>query len=105
LFDWHSFDESAHGLYTDNRRQLVLFDVTGLPTENVPRELATCFREVLDNDETLHSEPYGETAPSPSPWPEQHEVGVGVILPCSYIIRHLPSTYDRKLSPLRHTGS
>jgi len=34
---------------TDNKRQLVLFDVTGLPTENVPRELATCFREVLDN--------------------------------------------------------
>jgi len=34
---------------TDNKRQLVLFDVTGLNTENVPRELATCFREVLDN--------------------------------------------------------
>jgi len=27
---------------TDNKRQLVLFDVTGLPTENVPRELR-CF--------------------------------------------------------------
>ena len=58
---------------------------TGLPTENVPRELATCFREVLDNGWTIHAEPYGEPVPSPSPWPEQHEVGVGVILPCSYI--------------------
>ena len=58
-----------------------------LPTENVPRELATCFREVLDNGGTIHSEPYGEPAPSPSPWPEQHEVGVDVILPCSYITR------------------
>ena len=57
---------------TDNKRQLVLFDVTGLPTESVPRELATCFREVLDNSETIHSEPYGEPAPSCSPWPELH---------------------------------
>jgi len=42
-----------------------------------------------------------------SPWPEQHEVGSGVILPCNYIIRplKLPSTYDQKLSLLRHTVS
>jgi len=67
LFDWHSFDQSAHGMSKDNKRQLALFDVTGLPTENVPRELATCFREVLDNGGTIHAEPYGEPAPSPSP--------------------------------------
>jgi len=90
---------------TDNKRLLVLFAVTCLLTENVPRELATCFREVLDNGWTIHAEPYGEPVPSPSPWPEQHEVGVGVgvILPCNYIIRHLPSKYDQKLSLLRHT--
>ena len=81
----------------------VLFDVTGLPTENVPRELVTCFREVLDNGETIHAKPYGEPGPSPSPWPEQHKVGVGVILPYSYIIRHLLSTYDQKLCLLRRT--
>jgi len=40
-----------------------------------------------------------------SPWPEQHEVGSGVILPCNYIIRPLPLTYDQKLSLLRHTVS
>jgi len=39
-----------------NKHQLVLFDVTGLPTDNVPRELATCFREVLDNSVTIHGE-------------------------------------------------
>ena len=50
--------------------------------------------EVLDNGVTIHAEPYGEPAPSPSPWPEQHEVGSGAILPCNYIIRPLPSTYD-----------
>jgi len=88
---------------TDNKRLLVLFDVTGLLTENVPRELATCFREVLDNGWIIHAEPYGEPVPSPSPWPEQHEVGVGVIRPCNYIIRHLPSKYDQNLSLLRHT--
>jgi len=37
-----------------------------------------------------------------SPWPEQHEVGSGAILPCNYIIIPLPSTYDQKLSLLRH---
>ena len=63
-----TLEESAHGMSTDNKRQLVLFDVTGLPTDNVPRELATCFREVLDNSVTVHGEPYGKPAPSPSPW-------------------------------------
>jgi len=95
-----TFDENMHGMSTDNKRQLVLFDVTGLPIENVPIELATCFREVLDNGGTSHAEPYGESAPSPLPWPELHEVGGGVILPCNNIIRHLPSTYDQKLSLL-----
>jgi len=55
-----TFDESAHGMSTDIKRQLILFDVTGLPIENVPRELDTCFREVLDNGGTIHEEPYGE---------------------------------------------
>ena len=80
-----TFDKSTGGMSTDNKRQLVLFYVTGIPTENVPRELATCFREVLDNGGTIHAEPYGEPAPSPSHWPEQHEVGGGVILPGNYI--------------------
>jgi len=39
-----TFDESADGMSKDNKCQLILFDVTGLPIENVPRELATCFR-------------------------------------------------------------
>jgi len=40
-----TFDERAHGMSTDNKSQLVLFYTTGLPTENVPRELTTCYRE------------------------------------------------------------
>ena len=80
-----------------------IFYVTGLPTEYVPRELATFFREVLDNGGTIHAERYGE--PSPSHWPEQHEVGGGVFRQCNYIIRPLQSTYDLKLSLLRHTVS
>jgi len=84
---------------------MVLFDVTGLLIENVPIELATCFREVLDNGGTSHVEPYGESAPSSLPWPELHEVGGGVILPCNNIHRPLPSIYDQKLSLVRHTVS
>jgi len=55
-----TFDESAHGMSTENKHQLILFDVTELPKENVPRELVTCFREVLDNGGTIHTAPYGE---------------------------------------------
>jgi len=50
---------------TDNKRQLVLFDVTGLPTDTEPRELATCFRGILNNSGTIHAEPYSEPAPIP----------------------------------------
>jgi len=76
----------------------VTFGVTCLPTENVPRELTTCFREVLDDGGTIHAEPYCETAPSSPCWTKQHKVGGGVILPCNYIIRHLPSTYMTRSS-------
>ena len=55
-----TFDESAHGMSIDNKRQLILFDITGLSIENVPRELATCFRKVLDIGGIIHTEPYGE---------------------------------------------
>jgi len=74
-----------------------LFNVTDLPIENVPRELATFVREVLDNGGKIHAEPYVEPAHSSSPWPEQHKV-VSPILPCNYIIRPLPSTYDKTRS-------
>jgi len=55
-----TLEESVHGMSTDKKRQLILFDVTDLHIENVPRELATCFREVLYNGGTIHTEPYGE---------------------------------------------
>jgi len=98
-----TFDENAHGMSTDNKGQLVLFDVIGLPIKNVPIELVTCLnREVLDNGGTSHAEPYGKSAPSPLPWSEL-QVGGGVFLPFNYITRPLPSTYDQKLSLLRHT--
>jgi len=61
---YETFDESVHGMSTYNK--LVMFDVTGLPTENVPRELTTCFREVLDDGGTIHAKPYGEPYPSSS---------------------------------------
>jgi len=66
-----TFDESAHGMSTDNK--LVMFDVIGLPTENVLRELVTCCRKVVDDGGTIHAEPHGEQAPSSS-WTEQHKV-------------------------------
>lgn len=100
-----TFDENMHNMSTDNKRQLVLSDVAGLPLGHVPRELAPCFREVLDKGGTVHAEPCGEPAPSSSPWPEQHEAGGGVNLPCHYVIKTLPSSYDQILSLLRQTVS
>ena len=70
--------------------------VTDLPIENVPRELATCFREVLDNGGTMHVEPYGEPAPSSWLWPE---------LLMQLHNKIFASTYDQKLRLLRHTVS
>ena len=47
-----------------------MFDVTSLPTENVPRKLTTCFREVIGDGGTIHAEPYGKPAPSSASWTE-----------------------------------
>ena len=67
-----TYDESARGMSTDNKRQLIIFYVTCLPIENEPRELATCLRAFLDNCGTMHAELYGKPAPSSTPWPELH---------------------------------
>ena len=52
LFDWHSqtwtFDECAHYMSTDNKRYLVLFNVTaGLPTENEPKSWPLALERLL----------------------------------------------------------
>jgi len=68
-----------HNMTTDNKRHLILSDVAGLPIRHVPRELATCFRDIIDNGGTVYAEPCGEHAPSSSPWPDQQEVGEVII--------------------------
>ena len=100
-----TFNENMHNMTTDNKRHLMLSDVAGLPIGHVPRELATCFRDIIDNGGSVYAEPCGEPAPSSYPWPEQQEVGGGVIIPCHYIMRPLPSSYGQMLSQLRHIVS
>ena len=92
-------------MVTDNARQLMLSDVAGLPVGHVPRELAPSFQVVLDNGGTVHAEPCGDPVPSTYPWPEQHEVGGGVVLPCDYIIKPVQLFYDETLEELRDTVS
>jgi len=39
-----SFESMFHALSTDDKRQLILADVAGLPVGHVPREIAQIFR-------------------------------------------------------------
>ena len=99
-----SFESKFHTLSTDDKRQLTLADVAGLPVGHVPREIAPIFRMVLDDGGTVLSEPCGEPIPSTDPWPEQNESGGGVHIPCNYIIKPVQSL-ESVLSKLQHSIS
>jgi len=87
------FHPSLHSILTDEKRQLFISDIAGLPIGHVPRELAPCFRSVMDNGGSVYSEVCGEPFPSAYPWPQAHEIGDGVLLPCTYIIKPAAGDY------------
>ena len=80
------FTRDQHLMTTDEKRQLKLEDVAGLPIGHAPRSLAPHFRFVLDNGGEVFAEVTKEPIPSFSPWPEPKAEGGGVVLPCDYMI-------------------
>ena len=82
-----SFPKNIYHSITDEKRQLKLEDIAGLPIGHVPRTLAGYFRSVLE-DGCVFAEVTGDPIPSFSPWPEKDEEGGGIVLPCNYIITH-----------------
>lgn len=79
-------DGNLHNMVTDKERNLILSDIAGLPIGHVPRILASCFYEVLDNGGTVYATATGEPVPSFPPWPAPQEKGGGVVIPCSYTL-------------------
>ena len=57
------------------------------PLGHVPRGLGYCFRQVLDMNGTIPAVPTGNPMPSCSPWPEQHQPGGGIVIPCTYTVK------------------
>lgn len=100
-----TFDATLHNLMTDEKRHLYLRDVAGLPCGHVPREIAPCFREVLDEGGTVYAEVSGEPIPSAYPWPEQQDIGGGVVLPCNYFIKPTTSSFNKTLENIQTTVS
>lgn len=85
-----------HSAMTDEKRQLRLEDVAGLPIGHVLRTLAVYLRSVMEDGHV-----FAEPVPSSSPWPEKDEEGGGIVLPCSYMITYPDiQTHHRKLSEL-----
>lgn len=83
-----NFPEDIHAMMTDEKRQLRLEDVAGLPIGHVPRSMAGCFRTILDAGGDIVAEATGEPVPSFPPWPEPKHEGGGVVIPANYIITH-----------------
>lgn len=82
-----TFPQCQHEILTDEKRHLLLKDVADLPVGHVPRELAGCFRAILDmGGGCVFCEPAGDPVPSFPPWPAPHEKGGGIVIPCHYVI-------------------
>lgn len=78
-----TFSIDMHNMFTDEKRQLKLTDIAGLPIGHVPKCLSSVFRHVLDEGGEIHAEVTGEPVPSFAPWPEPQSEGGGVVLPCN----------------------
>ena len=88
LPDIDCFHSSLHELVTDEGRYLKLKDVAGLPVGHVPRTLASALRNLMDLGATVECEATDDPQPSFPPWPAQQETGGGVVIPCTYVVKH-----------------
>jgi hypothetical protein len=84
--DISKFTLSLHDMYTDEKRQLKLSDIAGLPVGHVPGTLSGCFRRILDSGGHIYAIVTGEPCPSFPPWPAPNEKGGGVVIPCRYVV-------------------
>ena len=80
-----TFPVDLHNQFTDEKRQLILSDVAGLPVGHVPKCLSELFCDVMDNGGKIYAEVTGDPVPSFPPWPAQDQEGGGIVLPCKYI--------------------
>ncbi|KAH3768833.1 hypothetical protein DPMN_170049 [Dreissena polymorpha] len=71
---------------TDQSRFLRLCDIAGLPIGHVPRGLAGAFRKIIELEGKITALATGEPCPSFAPWQAPEATGVGVVIPCDYII-------------------
>lgn len=72
-----SFPPDIHGMVTDEKRQLKLSDVAGLPIGHVPRCLSQFFCTIIDQGGEIKAETTGHPVPSFPPWPAPNEEGGG----------------------------
>lgn len=84
-----SFSSDIHDLVTDEKRQLKLSDVAGLPIGHVPKCLSKFFCTILDDGGEITAEPTGPPVPSFPPWPAPSEEGGGIVIPCKFNLTHM----------------
>ncbi|XP_048757423.2 uncharacterized protein LOC125667806 [Ostrea edulis] len=97
----NNFPPNIHNDITDEKRQLKVSDIAGLPIGHVPKCLSAHFRNILDNGGEIFAEVTGQPVVSFPPWPEPNEEGGGVVLPCKYILENVnASTLFDKLKTI-----
>ena len=79
-----TFPEDIHDQFTDEKRQLMLSDVAGLPVGHVPKCLSELFCDFMDHGGKIFAEVTGDPIPSFPPWPSKDQEGGGIVLPCHY---------------------
>lgn len=79
----NKFTPDVHNNIKDEKRQLKLSDIAGLPIGHVPKCLSLHFRDILDNGGEIYAEVTGQPVPSFHPWPEPNEEGVVWFYPAS----------------------
>ena len=86
-----TFPKENLSMVTDEKRQLTLNDITGLPIGHVPKCLSADYRSIIDEGGDINAEVTGEPVPSFAPWPKPNEEGGGGFF-CLVTIYFLMST-------------
>lgn len=79
------FPLHVHNNITDEKRQLKVIDIAGLPIGYVPQ----VFRHILDNGGKIYAEVTAQPVPSFHPYPEPNKEEDGVVLPWKYILANI----------------
>ena len=83
--DKDSFSKAELESYTDEKRCLMVKDVTDLPADHVPRTMAGAFTNIIEAGGSIYAQAKGSPVETFPTWTAVHNKSGGIVIRCTYI--------------------